>query len=46
MRLEIALLSGPAILVFVAFVIFPVVLAAYYGFYRWQGYGPPPTGSA
>ncbi|MEZ0110572.1 raffinose/stachyose/melibiose transport system permease protein [Catenulispora sp. EB89] len=39
MRLEIALLSGPPILVFVAFVIFPVVLAAYYGFYRWQGYG-------
>jgi len=40
MRLEIAVLSGPPILVFVAFVIFPVVLAAYYGFYRWQGYGP------
>ena len=41
MRLEIALLSGPAIIMFLAFVIFPVVLAAYYGFYRWQGYGPP-----
>jgi raffinose/stachyose/melibiose transport system permease protein len=40
MRLEIAVLSGPAILVFVAFVIFPVALAAYYGFYRWKGYGP------
>jgi ABC-type sugar transport system permease subunit len=40
MRLEIAILSGPAILVFVAFVIFPVVLAAYYGFYKWKGYGP------
>ncbi len=40
MRLEIALLSGPAILVFVAFVIFPVAVAAYYGFYRWHGYGP------
>lgn len=40
MRLEITLLSGPAILMFAAFVIFPVVLAAYYGFYRWQGYGP------
>src|SRR5579859_6277940 len=39
MRLEIALLSGPPIIVFVAFVIFPVVLAAYYGFYRWHGYG-------
>jgi multiple sugar transport system permease protein/raffinose/stachyose/melibiose transport system permease protein len=26
--------------VFVSFVIFPVVLAAYYGFFRWKGYGP------
>ncbi len=41
MRLEIAILSGPAILVFLAFVIFPVALAAYYGFYRWKGYGDP-----
>jgi ABC-type sugar transport system permease subunit len=40
MRLEIALLSGPPVLVFLAFVIFPVALAAYYGFYRWHGYGP------
>jgi raffinose/stachyose/melibiose transport system permease protein len=40
-RFEITVLTGPAIIVFVAFVIFPVGLAAYYGFYRWQGYGPP-----
>jgi raffinose/stachyose/melibiose transport system permease protein len=40
LRVEIAVLSGPAILVFVAFVIFPVAVAAYYGFYKWQGYGP------
>jgi ABC-type sugar transport system permease subunit len=40
-RLEIALLTSPAIIVFVGLVIFPVALAAYYGFYRWQGYGPP-----
>ena len=40
-RAEIAAMSGPAILVFVAFVIFPVVLAAYYGFYKWKGYGAP-----
>ena len=40
-RFEIAVLTGPAIIVFLAFVIFPVGLAAYYGFYRWQGYGPP-----
>ena len=39
-RGEIALLSGPAILVFVGFVIFPVLMAAYYGFFRWNGYGP------
>ncbi|MEU8238097.1 sugar ABC transporter permease [Actinoplanes missouriensis] len=40
-RLEILALSGPAILMFASFVIFPVVMAAYYGFYRWKGYGPP-----
>ncbi|WP_344777249.1 sugar ABC transporter permease [Gryllotalpicola kribbensis] len=40
MRLEIAVLSGPAIIVFVGLVIFPVALAAYYGFFRWHGYGP------
>jgi raffinose/stachyose/melibiose transport system permease protein len=39
-RLEITLLAGPAIVVFVGFVIFPVILAAYYGFFRWKGYGP------
>ncbi|PJJ71083.1 multiple sugar transport system permease protein/raffinose/stachyose/melibiose transport system permease protein [Diaminobutyricimonas aerilata] len=38
---EIALLVGPALLVFLAFVIFPIVMAAYYGFYRWQGFGVP-----
>lgn len=40
-RLEIALLTGPALLVFLGFVIFPVVMAAYYGFFSWQGYGAP-----
>ncbi|WP_239097356.1 carbohydrate ABC transporter permease [Asanoa ferruginea] len=40
-RLEIAALSGPAILVFLSFVIFPVLMAAYYGFYRWKGFGVP-----
>src|SRR5215207_10892740 len=40
-RLEIAMLSGPAILMFLAFVIFPVVMAAYYGFFRWKGFGRP-----
>src|SRR4051812_2137448 len=39
-RLEIALLAGPALVIFLAFVIFPVVVAGYYGFFSWQGYGP------
>ncbi|MGC5171547.1 carbohydrate ABC transporter permease [Microbacterium sp. DT81.1] len=39
-RLELAILIGPALVVFVAFVIFPVVLAAYYGFFSWTGFGP------
>lgn len=40
-HLEIAVLSGPAVVIFVAFVIFPVVMAAYYGFFKWKGYGAP-----
>ncbi|XVV10039.1 carbohydrate ABC transporter permease [Actinoplanes sp. CA-131856] len=40
-RLEIVALSGPAVLMFAGFVIFPIVMAAYYGFYRWKGFGPP-----
>jgi raffinose/stachyose/melibiose transport system permease protein len=40
-RLEIAALSGPAILMFLGFVIFPVLMAAYYGFFRWKGFGVP-----
>jgi multiple sugar transport system permease protein/raffinose/stachyose/melibiose transport system permease protein len=39
--LEILLLAGPAVAVFVGFVIVPIVLAAYYGFFRWKGYGRP-----
>lgn len=38
---EIALLSGPALVIFVGFVIFPVIMAAYYGFFSWRGFGPP-----
>jgi multiple sugar transport system permease protein/raffinose/stachyose/melibiose transport system permease protein len=40
-RLEIAVLAGPAIIMFLTFVIFPVLMAAYYGFFRWKGFGPP-----
>ena len=40
-RLEIAVLTGPAIILFLAFVIFPVIMAAYYGFFSWNGFGRP-----
>jgi raffinose/stachyose/melibiose transport system permease protein len=40
-NLEIAVLTVPALAMFLLFVIFPVVAAAYYGFYRWAGYGIP-----
>ena len=38
--LEIALFAGPALLVFVGFVILPVALAAVYSFFNWNGLGP------
>jgi raffinose/stachyose/melibiose transport system permease protein len=38
---EITLLAGPGILVFVTFVIVPVLMAGYYGFFEWSGYGVP-----
>lgn len=40
-RAEILLLAGPAIAVFLFFVITPVVMAAFYGFFRWNGFGAP-----
>jgi raffinose/stachyose/melibiose transport system permease protein len=40
-RLEILILAGPAILMFVGFVILPVIMAGYYGFFKWSGFGPP-----
>ena len=39
-RLEIGLFAGPALLVYVAFVLLPVVLAAVYSFFKWNGFGP------
>jgi raffinose/stachyose/melibiose transport system permease protein len=39
-RLEIALFAGPALLVFLSFVLLPVVLAAVYSLYNWNGLGP------
>ncbi|WP_022889525.1 carbohydrate ABC transporter permease [Agromyces italicus] len=37
---EIALLAGPAVLVYLFFVLLPVLLAAYYSFFNWNGLGP------
>jgi raffinose/stachyose/melibiose transport system permease protein len=34
-------MTGPTLIVFLTFVILPVAMAAYYGFFSWQGYGPP-----
>lgn len=39
--IEITILSAPALIMFLGFVILPVFMAAYYGFYRWKGYGSP-----
>ncbi|MEO6116286.1 MAG: sugar ABC transporter permease, partial [Pseudolysinimonas sp.] len=36
-RIEIALFAGPALLVYVTFVLLPVALAAVYSFFRWNG---------
>lgn len=40
-NIEIFVLSAPAIILFCAFVIFPIILGAYYGFYKWKGFGTP-----
>ncbi|WP_341978070.1 sugar ABC transporter permease [Microbacterium sp. LTA6] len=40
-RAELMILIGPALIVFLAFVILPVGLAAYYGFFSWSGFGTP-----
>lgn len=39
-KFEIAVLLGPAVAFFLTFVIFPVVMAGYLGFFRWNGFGP------
>src|SRR5690554_5570936 len=39
-RLEIALFAGPALIVFLGFVLLPVVLAAVYSLFNWNGLGP------
>ena len=39
-RLELALLLGPGLLLFLGFVLAPIGVAAYYSFYNWNGFGP------
>ena len=37
---ELAILLAPGLILFVGFVIVPMVFAIYYSFYNWDGYGP------
>jgi raffinose/stachyose/melibiose transport system permease protein len=39
-RLELAVLLGPALILFVGFVLVPIGIAAYYSVYTWSGFGP------
>ena len=39
-RLELAVLLSPALLLFTGFVLLPIGIAAYYGLYKWTGFGP------
>lgn len=39
-RVEIGFLSIPTLIVYIGFVFLPVVLAAYYSFFNWNGLGP------
>ncbi|HYK27918.1 MAG TPA: sugar ABC transporter permease [Streptosporangiaceae bacterium] len=37
---ELVILLGPALVLFAAFVLLPICIAAYYGLFNWTGYGP------
>ncbi|MBE1494566.1 raffinose/stachyose/melibiose transport system permease protein [Amycolatopsis lexingtonensis] len=39
-RLELALLLGPALLLFTGFVLVPIGIAAFYSLFKWNGFGP------
>ncbi|HUY49075.1 MAG TPA: sugar ABC transporter permease [Streptosporangiaceae bacterium] len=38
-KLELALLLAPGLVLFIGFVLLPIVLAAYDGMYKWSGFG-------
>ena len=40
-RLELTLLLAPALVLFIGFVLVPIVVAIYYSLYRWTGFGSP-----
>jgi len=39
-RLELTVLLTPPLLLFIGFVLLPIGIAAYYGLYKWTGFGP------
>ncbi len=39
-KAELTLLLGPALVLFIGFVLVPIVFAAWYSLYNWSGYGP------
>jgi raffinose/stachyose/melibiose transport system permease protein len=39
-RIELAVLLGPPLVLFIGFVIVPIVFAAWYSLYNWSGLGP------
>jgi len=39
-KLELALFLGPALVLFVGFVLVPIGIAVYYSLYDWNGFGP------
>src|ERR1017187_7219011 len=39
-KIELTILLAPALVLFAGFVLAPIVVAAYYSFFNWTGYGP------
>ena len=39
-KIELTILLAPALVLFVGFVLLPIVIAAYYSLFNWTGFGP------
>ncbi|MGH3278859.1 MAG: carbohydrate ABC transporter permease [Trebonia sp.] len=39
-NIELTILLAPGLILFVGFVFIPIIIAAFYSFYSWPGYGP------